>query len=217
MATNETHFDPLRNPQVDYERADLSPRGILWFLIGMLVAGVFIELVLWGMFHFMARSQKLFPQPAMNPMYQAQQAQKSPAAGGARSVLQNTPPINLNVFPEPRLQPNDAGDMGRFLAAEQELLNVKQPFADSSGAVHIPIALAMQLIVERSLPVRSNVPPPEISTLTAAGDTKIVDMQAGSLGATTGEDASKASSGNGSDNSTGAPSSSVPASGERKP
>jgi len=34
MATDHTNYDPLRNPQVDYERADLSPAGILWFLIG---------------------------------------------------------------------------------------------------------------------------------------------------------------------------------------
>jgi hypothetical protein len=74
MATNHDNYDPLRNPQVDYERADLSARGILWFLIGLFITGVFIELVLWGMFHFMARSQALFPQPPMNPMRQAQQA-----------------------------------------------------------------------------------------------------------------------------------------------
>ena len=68
MATNDTHYDPLRNPQVDYERSDLSARGILWFLIGLFIAGFFIELVLWGMFHFMARTEALFPQPQVNPM-----------------------------------------------------------------------------------------------------------------------------------------------------
>jgi hypothetical protein len=211
MATNDTHFDPLRNPQVDYERADLSPRGILWFLIGLFIAGFFIELVLWGMFHFLARSQELFPQPALNPMYQAQQAQKTQAPSGSRSVLQNAPTVNLDVFPEPRLQPNDAGDMGRFLASEQELLNAKQPFADSSGAIHIPISLAMQLIVERGLPVRPNAPPPDLNTQTAAGNTKMLDMQAGPLGPS--GNASKPSGGSGS---SGAPSSSAPAGGEQK-
>ncbi len=184
MATNHTNYDPLRNPQVDYERADLSARGILWFLVGLFITGVFIELALWGMFHFMARSQALFPQPAMNPMRQAQQA--PPAASGSRSVLQNTPAVNLDVFPEPQLQTYDAGEMGRFVDSEQELLNTKQPFADSSGAIHIPISLAMQLIVARGLPVRPNSPPPEINTQTAAGNTKMLDMQAGPLGATAG-------------------------------
>src|SRR5215472_1323567 len=90
MATDHANYDPLRNPQVDYERTDLSARGILFFLIGLFVAGFFIELVLWGMFHFMARTQALFPQPQVNPMYQAQQAQQpAQPAGGTRSILQN--------------------------------------------------------------------------------------------------------------------------------
>ncbi len=186
MATNETHYDPLRNPQVDYERSDLSARGILLFLIGLFVAGFFIEVVLWGMFHFMARTEALFPQPQVNPMLQAEQAQKAPPAAGTRSVLQNAPAVNLDVFPEPRLQTNDAGETSRFVESEQALLNVKQPFADSTGAIHIPIALAMQLIVERGLPARPNAPPPEINTQTAAGNTKMLDMQPGPLGPTTG-------------------------------
>jgi len=189
MATNDTNYDPLRNPQVDYERADLSPRGILWFLIGLFIAGFFIELVLWGMFRFMARSEALFPQPPVNPM--AAQAQKAQPGAGARSVLQNAPAVNLNLFPEPRLQTNDAGEMTRFLDSEQALLNVKQPFADSSGAIHIPISLAMQLIVQRGLPVRPNRPPPELNTQTGAGNVKMLDMQPGALGPGAGEGGTK--------------------------
>ena len=184
MATNDTHYDPLRNPQVDYERSDLSARGIVLFLGGLFVAGFFIELVLWGMFHFMARTEALFPQPQVNPMLQAEQAQKAPPAPGTRSVLQNSPAVNLNVFPEPRLQTNDAGEMRQFVDSEQALLNAKQPFADPSGAIHIPISLAMQEIVDRGLPVRPNAPPPEINTQTAAGNTKMLDMQPGPLGPT---------------------------------
>src|SRR5450755_3324099 len=96
MATNHSNSDPLRNPQVDYERADLSPSGILWFLIGLFIAGVFIELVIWGMFHFMARSEALFPEGNPNPMMSAQ---KAATADTAHSVLQNTPPVDLSVFP----------------------------------------------------------------------------------------------------------------------
>ncbi len=179
MATDNSHYDPLRNPQVDYERADLSARGILLFLIGLFVAGVFIELVLWGMFRFMARSEVLFPQPKPNPMMAAQ---RPPAAPIEHSILQNTPPVDLGVFPEPRLQVGDAVDMSEYLQAEQKLLNPEQPFADPSGAIHIPISLAMTLIEERGLPVRPNPPPPEVNTQTQSGNTKMLDMQAGPLG-----------------------------------
>jgi hypothetical protein len=195
MATNDTHYDPLRNPQVDYERSDLSARGIVLFLVGLFVAGFFIELVLWGMFHFMARTEALFPHPQVNPMLQAEQAKKAPPAPGTRSVLQNAPAVNLNVFPEPRLQTNDAGEMRQFVDSEQALLNATQPFADSSGAIHIPISLAMQEIVDRGLPVRPNAPPPEINTQTAAGNTKMLDMQPGPLGPTAAGNTSKPAGG----------------------
>jgi len=155
MATNHENNDPLRNPQVDYERSDLSPSGILYFLIGLFIAGVFIELVIWGMFRFKAHSDVLFPQPKMNPMAAVGKAPPEKT----ESVLQNMPKVNLSVFPLPRLQTNDAGEMKQYVDAEQTLLNPPQPFTDPSGAVHIPIDQAMKLIAERGLPVRPNKPP----------------------------------------------------------
>ncbi len=96
MATDHANHDPLRNPQVDYDRSDLSPKGILWFLVGLVITGVFIEVVVWGMFHFMARSEALFPQPKLNPMM----AKQKPGAAGPRprSVLENTPGAESGRF-----------------------------------------------------------------------------------------------------------------------
>ncbi|HME31926.1 MAG TPA: hypothetical protein VKG65_04160 [Terriglobales bacterium] len=156
MATENSNYDPLRNLQVDYDRTDLSPRGILLFLVGLLICGVFVELVIWGMFRFMAKSDVLFPQPPANPMAVTQPVQQ-PAS---RSILQNAPAVNLDVFPQPRLQTNDVRDMSELLQSGQALLNPSQPFKDSTGAIHIPISQAMKQIAEHGLPVRPN-PPPE--------------------------------------------------------
>jgi hypothetical protein len=155
MATENSNYDPLRNPQVDFDRTDLSPRGILLFLIGLLLCGAFVELVIWGMFRFMAKSDVLFAPPQTNPMAIAQPAPPQPAS---RSIFQNTPAVNLDVFPEPRLQVGDAVDMNKFLSSEEELLNPPQPFKDASGTIHIPISQAMKLIEDRGLPVRPNPP-----------------------------------------------------------
>ena len=125
MATNNDKHDPLRNPQVDYDRSDLSPSGILWFLIGLFIVGVFIELVIWGMFRFMAHSEVLFVPGQKTPMT----AQNSKDETNSRSVLQNTPGVNLNVFPEPRLQTNDAGEMSQYL-------NSRERTARPEAAVH---------------------------------------------------------------------------------
>ena len=177
MATEDSMYDPLRNPEVDYERADLSARGVLGFLVGLLVCGVFIMLVLWGMFRFLAKSEVLFPQPAANPMMNAQ---KVPAAPQPRSILQNNPAVNISVFPEPRLQANDAADMEKFLSSEQKVLDTNQPFKDASGTIHISISDAMKLIEERGLPVRPNAPP-DVNTQTLAGNTKTLNIQPGEL------------------------------------
>jgi hypothetical protein len=155
MATENSNYDPLRNPAVDFDRSDLSPRGILLFLVGLLLCGVFIELVVWGMFRFMAKSDVLFPQAQPNPMASSQPAAPQPTS---RSIFQNAPAVSVGVFPEPRLQVNDSADMSKFLHSEDELLNPPQPFKDSTGAIHIPISEAMKLIEERGLPVRPNAP-----------------------------------------------------------
>ena len=155
MATENSNYDPLRNPAVDFDRSDLSPRGILLFLVGLLLCGVFIELVVWGMFRFMAKSDVLFPQAQPSPMASSQPAAPQPTS---RSIFQNAPAVSVGVFPEPRLQVNDSADMSKFLHSEDELLNPPQPFKDSTGAIHIPISEAMKLIVERGLPVRPNAP-----------------------------------------------------------
>ena len=180
MDTNHEHdHDPLRNPQVDYERADLSARGILFFLVGLFIAGAFVELVLWGMFNFLARSENLFATGRQSPVLSAQ---RGPAAENQPGFeLQNTPPVNLAVFPGPRLQTNDAGEMQVYLHDEQEVLNPPQPFMDSSGAVHIPISLAMKLIEERGLPTRPSAPPPEINLQTSAGNPTILHEVPGPL------------------------------------
>ena len=177
MATDRNNHDPLRNPQVDYERSDLSARGILLFLIGLFVIGIFIELVLWGMFHFMARSEILFAQGQQSPMA----VTSTKEAEHRQSVLQNTPGVDLQLFPQPRLQTNDAGEMSQFLVSEQKLLDLKQPFTDANGVVHIPISMAMQLIAERGLPVRPSAPPPDLNTQTGAGNPKILNEQPGPL------------------------------------
>jgi hypothetical protein len=150
MATNHDDYDLLKNPAVDYDRTDLSPRGILVFLVGLLVAGIFIELVIWGMFRFLSHSPffaKGNPSPMVN-------AQKLPPPKVQGVDFENTTNVNPSSFPEPRLQTDDVVDMRNLLQSEHKILYPEQPFLDKSGTIHIPITDAMKLIEERGLPVR---------------------------------------------------------------
>ena len=151
MATNHNdEYEMLRNRSVDYDRTDLGPRGILGFLIGLLIAGIFIELVIWGMFRFLSRSP-FFAKGNQSPMVTTQ---KAPPLSAEGKDFENTSNINPGLFPEPRLQTNDVVDMQKLLERERKILYTREPFQDSTGTVHLPIDEAMQLIVERGLPVK---------------------------------------------------------------
>ena len=135
--------DALRNVDVSYEPRDLGARGILTFLVVLFVAGVAIHLIVWGLFAaFTWQAQRTDPQ--LNPLAD----QKAPSVG---SVLQNTPRVNVQQFPEPRLQPDDVGDMDKLRIQEETILNSK-PWKDQTGAVHVSIDEAMKMVAQQGLP-----------------------------------------------------------------
>lgn len=142
---HETH-DHAHNPDVSYERQDLGSRGILLFFAILFITGVIIHFVVYGVYgameHIVAKMDT-----ATNPL---KPAEPRPQA----SVLQNTPMVRLNKFPEPRLQSDDAADMRMFLRKEREVLDPSQPWQDSTGAVHISIEEAMKQLAQKGLPVR---------------------------------------------------------------
>jgi len=173
MSTENNYGDALRNPAVDYDRTDLSARGVLLFLAGLLLAGIFIELVIWGMFRFLSHST-LFVQGNASPLVQAVQAAPEKAPG---AKLQNNTGVDTQIFPTPRLQTEDVADVQNMLAEEKKILYPEQPFEDSSGNVHIPINQAMQLIVERGLPVQPNAPPPDFTAQTEAGNPRYTQKE----------------------------------------
>jgi len=169
MATNNDEYELLRNPAVDFDRTDLSPRGILVFLVGLLVAGVFIELVIWGMFRFLSHSP-FFAQGNPSPMVSTQKAPPPTALG---ADFENTRNVNPAIFPEPRLQTDEATDMKNLLDSEHAILYAEQPFVDKSGTVHLPITEAMKLVVERGLPVKPAGAPAAAMTQKAAPAAKV--------------------------------------------
>ena len=127
MATDNSNYDPLRNPQVDYERADLSARGIVLFLVGLLVAGVFIELVLWGMFRFMAQERGAVPAgPAESDDERAEAGARACSALGAAE----------HAAGEHRMFPGAAPASATMRLTWSKFLASEQETAESAAAVH---------------------------------------------------------------------------------
>lgn len=146
MATNHGHGnDDAGNASVTYDKSDLGARGILIFFV---VLGVFaigmhlIVLGLWAGLNKVADKHDTEISPLAPKMV-------SPRSG----VMMNTANINVQQFPEPRLQNDDTGDMQRFLLKETAALTA-DPWQDAQGNVHLPIDQAMKAVATR-LPVRA--------------------------------------------------------------
>ena len=133
----------IANPETHYERRDLSPHGVLLFLVGLAVVSVIIYFMLWGFYGYLNSFQ---------------QQKKRPAAP-LQTVHDNLNPPSEQViqrFPEPRLQPNPPADLNKFRAQEEEILNSYGWVDQQAGVAHIPVERAMDIIAARGLPVRAS-------------------------------------------------------------
>ena len=144
MDTNSHNAHPAFNAEVGYDHSDLSVRGIIIFLVGVGIAGVLAQIVIYGMF---VGAKRFAPYAAANPM--AVQEPISPAP-----PLQNAGPQSVANFPEPRLQTDDTADMSKFLLREQMELHPSKPYRAPDGTIHISINDAMAIIAQRGLPTR---------------------------------------------------------------
>jgi hypothetical protein len=146
MATDHGHENgEPRNPSVGFDTSDLSARGILIFFLVLAVFAVCVHLGVLGMWVGMSRIADKHD-PETSPLAPST---VTPRAG----IMMNTANINVQKFPEPRLQPDDTGDMAKFLLKETAALTAA-PWQDEQGNVHLPIDQAMKVVATR-LPVRA--------------------------------------------------------------
>ena len=134
--TGEPHAE-LRHPEVDYDRTDLSAKGIVGFLIGLGVIVVLIGVISWGLYYSLSGG-RIFPQPPE-------------IAAPATTVPKGNPEAR---FPAPALQPDAAAELNKFRSGEEERLNSYGWVDQKAGIVHIPIERAMDLVAQRGLPTR---------------------------------------------------------------
>jgi len=84
--------------------------------------------------------------PEMSPL--------APKAVTPRSgIMTNTANVNVQRFPEPRLQSEETADMTKMLLKETAALTA-EPWQDPQGNVHLPIDQAIKIAATR-LPTRA--------------------------------------------------------------
>ena len=88
-------------------------------------------------------------QPAQNPLVTA--SEPSDQRGASRQAIDGE--IKAN-FPQPRLETDERTQINDFRVGEEDKLNSYGWVDQNAGIIRIPIDRAMDLIVERGLPVR---------------------------------------------------------------
>lgn len=139
----------------DYERRDVGPALIGYFLIGLIIALGLSYFVVKGVYRFLEKH------------FEAEQPPLSPLVANAPTDTRHLPPeyktdgastdyekyLHKN-FPEPQLETNERTELNKIRAGEEETLSTYDYVDKSAGIVRIPIDRAMDLIVQRGLPVR---------------------------------------------------------------
>jgi hypothetical protein len=116
---------------VDHETSDVNIRAIFGFALGLTVTTMIVGLAVWVLFQYFDARE-------------------------SRAVFTEYPLATREsrVPPEPRLQTNPREDLGNLRTREDQSLSSYGWVDKNAGVVRIPIDRAMQLVVERGLPVR---------------------------------------------------------------
>jgi len=154
------HPEPkdIRNVGGAHEHRDVNVRAVFGFLIILTVVAIVIQLGLWGMFRYLKGS------------YTALDPEPNPMLSGQRQPPQHDP---TRDFPQPRLQADPVHDVNRARVLEDRLLEASPSWVDEkAGVVRIPIEQAMQLTLERGLPMKGSVAPASAPAKTPAPTAK---------------------------------------------
>lgn len=135
--------------ETEYEREDLSTRGVFAFMIGLAVFGVITYFIVVGMYHFLdnyERSQMSTASPLVTTK-----------GATSRVVSQDDMDKAFKDNGAPMLEVNEMGQFRGFLLNQENQLNSYGWVDEKAGVARIPIERAMELTVGR-LPVRPQAP-----------------------------------------------------------
>ena len=133
-STSENSHVPAQTP--GYETRDVNIRGAYTFAITLFLVLVAVIFGMRGLFWHFQSTQPLGPE--VTPFKSAREL----------------PPV-------PRLQPDPRQDLAHMKEQQEEILNSYGWADQGTGKVRIPIDRAMDLLLQRGLPVRHEPPAKE--------------------------------------------------------
>jgi hypothetical protein len=117
-----------------YETRDANVRGVFNILVYLGVLLAVSALLSWGLFRYFSRPQ---------------------AGPASASPFEETRQISLG----PQLQVNPREDLLKYREQQEQSLETYAWENRTAGTVRVPIERAMELLVQKGLPVQSETPP----------------------------------------------------------
>ena len=136
--------------QPEFEQQDLRPKVVLSALLGLAVILVVSYFIVLGFYRYLDAYQKSH-EPPQNPLV-------TPKVETSRPTKAETQEEIKRVFPEPRLEEDERGQVNGDRLREEEQLHSYGWTDEKAGVVHIPIERAMELTAQRGLAVYSGNP-----------------------------------------------------------
>jgi hypothetical protein len=126
-----------------YERSDIGAGAVLYFLLGLVVAGALTYFVVDSLYSYLDQRSEAEQAP-LNPLV-------TNAPADTRHIANDYP---QDAFPNPRLETDERGQLNAIRLKEEQTLSTYDWIDKNAGTVRIPIDRAMDLIAQRGLPVR---------------------------------------------------------------
>jgi hypothetical protein len=160
-----------------HEEGDFRVHGIVLFLVVLVLSGIMTFIAAWGLLRLFEWVEQTYIDKPPTPVQRQLNEQRGELAG--KEGLKSQPDwydravdekVLDKTFAAPRLQEDDAADMGYFLKAEQDWLNSTGKNPD--GSIHIPIDRAIDQLAQKGLPPVNGTftPQPPLGALESVAD-----------------------------------------------
>lgn len=133
-----------------YERSDIGATGVLYFLLGLAVAGFLVYFIVDGLYHYMDKRSEAEQTP-VNPLVNNAPADTRRIPNEYNGDYEK---FSKGNFPAPQLEIDERNQLDKIRKEEERTLASYDYIDKNAGTVRIPIERAMDLIAQRGLPVR---------------------------------------------------------------
>lgn len=134
------------NPEAGFEQEDLSAVGVMYFMAGLAVVVVVIYFIVVGMYRYLDHYDRTH-QPPANPM--AADTNMDPQTMSRDQIRDKAEA----TFPKPVLEYSEQTQYIDELKKQNDVLTSYDFVDQKNGVVRIPIDRAMDILVQRGLPV----------------------------------------------------------------